>query len=304
MYIIKHKNIFISISIVLTVLSIGSMIVFGFRPGIDFKGGTAIEVAWDNGARPDADVLSQSIKAIPNSPEVLVQPLGANAYELKMHEITPADREALTAVIAANNPGMVVKSYTTIGPSVGRELARKSIMSIILVSLGIVLFIAFSFRKVSNPVSSWKYGITAIATLLHDVAIPTGVFVALSYFYNIEIDTLFVVSILTILGLSVSDTIVVFDRIRENLRTKNNGNFGETVGKSITEVYQRSIATATTVILVLIALAVWGPESTRLLAIMLTAGMFFGTYSSIFLASPLLIVWQEYSEGKKKLKKA
>ncbi len=304
MYIIKHKNIFISISIVLTVLSIGSMVVFGFRPGIDFKGGTAIEVAWDNGARPDADVLSQSIKAIPNSPEVLVQPLGANAYELKMHEITPADREALTAVIAANNPGMVVKSYTTIGPSVGRELARKSIMSIILVSLGIVLFIAFSFRKVSNPVSSWKYGITAIATLLHDVAIPTGVFVALSYFYNIEIDTLFVVSILTILGLSVSDTIVVFDRIRENLRTKNNGNFGETVGKSITEVYQRSIATATTVILVLIALAVWGPESTRLLAIMLTAGMFFGTYSSIFLASPLLIVWQEYSERKKKLKKA
>ncbi len=303
MYIIKHKNIFISISVVLTVLSIGSMIVFGFRPGIDFKGGTAIEVAWDTTSRPDADVLSQSIKAIPNSPEVLVQPLGANSYELKMHEITPAEREALTAVISAANPGMVVKSYTTIGPSVGRELARKSIMSIILVSLGIVLFIAFSFRKVSNPVSSWKYGITAIATLLHDVAIPTGVFVALSYFYNIEIDTLFVVSILTILGLSVSDTIVVFDRIRENLRTKNNGNFAETVGKSITEVYQRSIATATTVILVLIALAVWGPESTRLLAIMLTAGMFFGTYSSIFLASPLLIVWQEYS-NRNKIKKA
>ena len=303
MYIVKHKNIFIWVSIVLVVLSIISMITFGFRPGIDFKGGTAIEVSWDSGNRPDVDSIKKSISYFPNAPEVLVQPLGANAYELKMHEITPNEREALTAVIGTNNPGMVVKSYTTIGPSVGRELARKSIMSIILVSLGIVLFIAFSFRKVSKPVSSWKYGITAIVTLLHDVAIPTGVFVALSYFYNIEIDTLFVVSLLTILGLSVSDTIVVFDRIRENLRSKNNGDFTEIVGKSITEVYQRSIATATTVILVLIALAVWGPESTRLLAIMLTAGMFFGTYSSIFLASPLLIVWQEYSERKKKLKK-
>jgi preprotein translocase subunit SecF len=176
-------------------------------------------------------------------------------------------------------------------------------MSIILVSLGIVIFIAIAFRKVSYPVKSWKYGIVAITTLLHDVAIPTGVFVALSYFYNIEIDTLFVVSILTILGLSVSDTIVVFDRIRENLRSKNNGNFEEIVGKSISEVYQRSIATALSVILALIALAIWGPDSTRLLAIMLTAGMFFGTYSSIFLASPLLVLWQESSDRNKNLKK-
>lgn len=304
MYIVKHKNIFIWVSIVLVVLSIISMVTFGFRPGIDFKGGTSISVSWNDVARPEIDSIKKSISVIPNAPEVLVQPLGQNSYELKMHEITPTEREILTAVIGTDNPGMTVTSYTTIGPSVGRELARKSIMSIILVSLGIVLFIAFSFRKVSNTVSSWKYGLTAIVTLLHDVAIPTGVFVALSYFYNIEIDTLFVVSLLTILGLSVSDTIVVFDRIRENLRTKNNLPFEQVVGKSISEVYQRSIATSLTVILVLVSLAVWGPESIRLLAIMLSAGMFFGTYSSIFLASPLLIVWQEYSNKKAKLNKA
>lgn len=304
MYIVKHKNIFIWVSIVLVVLSIISMVTFGFRPGIDFKGGTSISVSWNDTSRPEIDSIKKSISVIPNAPEVLVQPLGQNSYELKMHEITPTEREILTAVIGTDNPGMTVTSYTTIGPSVGRELARKSIMSIILVSLGIVLFIAFSFRKVSNTVSSWKYGLTAIVTLLHDVAIPTGVFVALSYFYNIEIDTLFVVSLLTILGLSVSDTIVVFDRIRENLRTKNNLPFEQVVGKSISEVYQRSIATSLTVILVLVSLAVWGPESIRLLAIMLSAGMFFGTYSSIFLASPLLIVWQEYSNKKAKLNKA
>lgn len=304
MYIIKHKKIFITISVVLTLLSIISMAVFGFRPGIDFKGGTSVEVAWLDGSRPETALLSDTLKNIPNAPEILIQPLGQNSFVLKMHEITPAEREVLTGSINGAFPGMSIVSYTTIGPSVGKELARKSIMSIILVSLGIVIFIAIAFRKVSYPVKSWKYGIIAITTLLHDVAIPTGVFVALSYYNNIEIDTLFVVSILTILGLSVSDTIVVFDRIRENLRTKNNGNFEETVGKSITEVYQRSIATALTVILALSALAIWGPESTRLLAIMLGAGMFFGTYSSIFLASPLLVVWQEYSDRNKKLKKA
>ncbi len=294
MYIIKHKNIFIAISALLAVLAIASMCVFGFRPGIDFKGGTSIEVSWTNDVmRPESAAVRQTIKSIPNAPEILIQPLGQDSFVLKMREITPAEREGLTSVIGAAYPGMSVAGYTTIGPSVGKELARKSILSIILVSLGIVIFIAIAFRKVSYPVKSWKYGVIAITTLLHDVAIPTGIFVALSYFYNIEIDTLFVVSLLTILGLSVSDTIVVFDRIRENLRTKNNGNFAETVGKSISEVYQRSIATGFSVILVLIALAIWGPDSTRLLAIMLTAGMFFGTYSSIFLASPLLVLWQE-----------
>lgn len=295
MYIIKHKKIFIAISVFLTLAAILSMVIFGFRPGIDFKGGTSIEVAWENNLRPSSEALHTTLKTIPDAPEILIQPLGSNSFVLKMHEINPAQREGLSSFLSSSYPGMSVVSYTTIGPSVGKELARKSIMSIILVSFGIVIFIAIAFRKVSYPVKSWKYGIVAITTLLHDVIIPTGIFVALSYFYNIEIDTLFVVSILTILGLSVSDTIVVFDRIRENLRSKNNGNFEETVGKSISEVYQRSIATALSVILALVALAIWGPDSTRLLAIMLTAGMFFGTYSSIFLASPLLVLWQEKS---------
>ncbi len=303
MKIIKYKNIFIWISVCLVILSAGSMAYFGFRPGIDFKGGTAIEVKW-NEAKPEAEAINAVFTGIEGSPEILVQPLGNTSYVLKMHEVTPAEREAVTGTINAKYPGMEVVSYTSIGPSVGKELLRKSIMAIILVSLGIVLFIAYSFRKVSYPVKSWKYGVAAIATLLHDIMIPTGVFVALSSFYNMEIDTLFVVSLLTILGLSVSDTIVVFDRIRENLtKAKSTVPFAETVGKSIDEVYSRSIMTSLTVILALVALAIWGPDSTRILAIMLTAGMFFGTYSSIFLASPVLVVWQEYSD-KKKLKKA
>lgn len=304
MKIIKNKNIFLTVSGTLVLAAIVCMIVFGFKLGIDFKGGTSVEVAWNESARPATDGIAAAVRSVPGAPEVLVQPLGSEGYVLKMREISNEDRETITDALQANYPGMSVVSYTSIGPSVGAELMRKSILSIILVSLGIVLFIAYSFRKVSYPVSSWKYGVTAILTLLHDVIIPTGIFVILSRIYNVEVDTLFVVSILTILGLSVSDTIVVFDRIRENLRTnKQDLSFANVVGKSISEVYQRSIVTSVMVIVALVALAVFGPESTKLLAIMLTAGMFFGTYSSIFLASPLLVTWYEWSE-KRKLKKA
>jgi preprotein translocase subunit SecF len=193
---------------------------------------------------------------------------------------------------------MEEKSFNSIGPSIGRELTQKAIVAIILVSLGIVLFIAYAFRKVSLPVSSWKYGFIAIVTLLHDVLIPVGLFAIFSHFYGAELDTLFVVAILTVLGLSVSDTIVIFDRIRENLKAKISESFADTVGKSIEQSYQRSINTSLTVILVLIALVFFGPSTTKYFALMLTAGMFFGTYSSIFLSSTLL-VWVKEQQDKK-----
>ena len=166
----------------------------------------------------------------------------------------------------------------------------------LIVVFAIVLFIAYTFRKVSKPVSSWKYGLIAIVSLIHDIIIPVGVFAALGNFYSVEMDTLFVVAILTVLALSVSDTIVVFDRIRENIRIGHFKTFEETVGKSISQVYTRSIATTSTVIIVLLALVFFGPESTKVFALMLTAGMFFGTYSSIFLASPLLVFVENFQK--------
>jgi preprotein translocase subunit SecF len=184
---------------------------------------------------------------------------------------------------------------------VGKELTRKAILAIVLTSLVIICFIAFAFRKVSRPVSSWKYGIIAVLALLHDITICTGVFVLLSYFYGAEVDALFVVALLTILGLSVSDTIVIFDRIRENLRNQVNVskvNFAETVGKSLNQSFVRSFCTSLTVILVLLALFFFGPISTKYFAFLLTAGMFFGTYSSIFLASPLLVLAYDWQKKK------
>ena len=192
-------------------------------------------------------------------------------------------------------------TFNSIGPSVGRELTQKAIVAIIIVVIAIVLYIAFAFRGVSEPVSSWKYGFIAIATLVHDVAIPSGVFALLGHFHGAEVDTLFVVALLTVLGISVSDTIVVFDRIRENLKNRIAPTFSETVGKSLNQTFVRSINTSLTVILVLLSLYLFGPATTKNFALVLIVGMFFGTYSSIFVASPLLVI-VEQSQAKKHLK--
>lgn len=286
MYIIKHKNIFISISVLLVVVSVALISIFGLRLGIDFKGGSQLEMAYTE--RPSLETVKESVTAL-GFGESLIQPSGENEYFIKMRDLSETERSTLVTTLAKLGTGGEEKSFNSIGPSVGSELAKKSIFSIILVSLAIVLFIAFAFRKVSKPIASWKYGVTAIVTLLHDILIPVGIFAVLSSIYHVEVDTLFVVALLTVLGLSVSDTIVVFDRIRENLKNKAFTTFDETVGRSIEQTYTRSINTSLTVILVLLALFFFGPETTKVFSLMMAAGMFFGTYSSIFLASPLLV---------------
>lgn len=296
MFIIKHRNIFISISAALVVASIVFISFFGLNLGIDFKGGSLIEVEYKN-IRPENSVLQEKI-ATADFSSVLLQPTGEKGLIVKTLELTNEKKDELIGVLSSDENDLIEKSFTSIGPSIGKELRKKSIISIILVSLGIVLFIAYAFRKVSKPISSWKYGLMAIVSLLHDIIIPTGVFAVLSHYYGVEVDTLFVVALLTILGLSVSDTIVVFDRIRENIRLEGGKQFKDIVGHSLSQVFSRSINTSLTVILALLALVFFGPESTRYFAITLTVGMFFGTYSSIFLASPLLVKMEEWQNKK------
>jgi preprotein translocase subunit SecF len=299
MFIIRHKKIFISISATLVILSLVSLLVFGLNVGIDFKGGALTEVTYTN-VRPTQESLDLNLRDL-GFGSILLQPTGELGYIVKSRDLNEIEHASLLRALSGGGEfSLEEKSFNSIGPSVGRELTRKAFLSVILVSLAIIAFIAFAFRKVSQPVSSWKYGTIAVITLLHDVTIPVGLFVVLSHFYGAELDTLFVVAILTILGLSVADTIVIFDRIRENLKEQITAkiNFAETVGKSLEQSYIRSISTSLTVILVLLALFFFGPISTKYFALMLTAGMLVGTYSSICLASPLL-VWLEERQSKK-----
>ena len=231
------------------------------NPGIDFKGGALTEVLYENDRPIHADLV-KSLEDL-NLGSILVQPTGEKGYIIKSRDLNEVEHALLLKTLSLNDTAPFQEvSFNSIGPSVGRELTRKAIIAIILVSIGIITFIAFAFRKVSRPISSWKYGFIAVITLLHDVIIPVGLFAMLSHYYGAELDTLFVVAILTILGLSVSDTIVIFDRIRENLNNQTKlvmSDFNNIVGKSLEQSFVRSIATSLTVILVLLALFLMGP---------------------------------------------
>lgn len=292
MYIVKNKALFLSISLLLIVASLAAVALFGLKKGIDFTGGANVQVTY-TGETPDVTLIKESIKEA-GLGESLVQPT-ETGVSVKLRDIGEAEREALAAGLSLGGTREYKEvSFTSVGPSIGNELTQKAIIAVIAVVLAIVIFIAFSFRHVSEPVPSWKYGVIAIVTFLHDIIIPLGLIAVLGHYAGAEIDTLFVVAILTILGISISDTIVVFDRIRENLRLKVSNDFETVVGKSLSQSFARSINTSLTVIIVLVALYFFGPSATKLFSLILITGMAVGTYSSIFVASPLLILAESF----------
>lgn len=297
MFIVKYKKIFLSLSLILIIVSVIFIFTFGLRSGIDFKGGALLEMSYPGG-RPEISLLENNIKTL-NINQMLIQPTGEDSYLFKTRDLSEGEHEMFSKSLSLGGRYPVVeKSFTSIGPSVGSELKRKAIISIMMVIFAIILFITYAFRKVSKPVSSWKYGIITIITLLHDIVIPTGIFALLSHYTGAEVDTLFVLALLTILGLSVHDKIVVFDRIRENLKEGNKKSFAETVGISTSQTIVRSINITLTIIFVLVPLYLFGPETTKNFALILTIGLFFGIYSSLFFASPLL-VWMEEWQKKR-----
>ncbi len=294
MFVIKYKKFFIGLSVFFVIASIAAVAIFGLPLGIDFKGGSQLQLSY-SGARPEAAGIKATLESA-GLGDVLVQPTGETGILLKTTTITDTQKDIVVKVLSQTSSSVpvTVTSFTTIGPSVGAELKHKAILSIILVLTAIILFVAYAFRKVSRPVSSWKYGLAVIIALVHDIAIPLGAFALLGHFYGAELDTLFVVALLTTLALSIADTIVVFDRIREHLSTSKGAMpFPQLVGESLGETFVRSINTSLMVLVMVITLAIVGPVSTRLFATVLAIGMFFGTYSSIFLASPLLVVFAQ-----------
>lgn len=297
MFIAKYKKIFLSLSIILVIVSMVFIFVFGLKPGIDFKGGALLEVVYTS-TRPEISVLETAIKKLDIN-QAIIQPTDSLGYLIKTRDLNQTEHENLLQTLSLEKKYVVTeKSFNSIGPSVGSELTRKAIVSIVTVILGIILFITYAFRKVSRPVASWKYGVITIVTLLHDIIIPTGIFALVAHYTGAEVDTLFVLALLTILGLSVHDKIVVFDRIRENLREGDKDDFAQIVGTSTSQTIVRSINITLTIIFVLVPLYFFGPETTKNFAFVLTVGLFFGIYSSLFFASPLLISVKEWQDKK------
>lgn len=291
MPIITNRNIFFTLAGLIVAGSIGAIVFLGLPLSIDFTGGSLVEVSYPNG-RPTVDVIQgQTINA---GIEASIRESGDNGIVLRMHTLSPEEHNALLLALSDNGAiALTELRFNSIGPSLGSELAIKALYALAAVMLTIVLYIAWAFRKVSKPVTSWVYGVTTVLILIHDVIVPAGFYAVWAHFTGAQVDALFVVALLAILGYSVNDTIVIFDRVREHLKHNLEKNitepFTETVGKSIMETLTRSINTSVTVALALLALVFVGTDATMSFALVLLSGVIAGTYSSILVAAPLLI---------------
>lgn len=303
MNIIKYRKIYFSISAVLVALSIAALLMWGLKLGIDFTGGSLMELEFKERVLSTQEI-KEKLGPL-NLGEINIQPAGERGIILRLKDIDESTHQSILSLLGevdqakeTSSYGVEEKRFESVGPVIGEELRRRALIAIGLAILMIIVYITWVFRQVSRSVPSWLYGLAAIIALVHDVSIPTGIFSVLGHFRGVEIGLLFITALLTILGFSVHDTIVVFDRIRENLRKGRGENFEDTINLSIKQTFTRSINTSLTVLLTLLAIYFFGGETIKYFTLILIFGIVFGTYSSIFVASPLLLVFEKWRRKK------
>ncbi len=277
----KYKFLFFAISLFVIIPGIFSLAKYGLKLSIDFTGGTLLEIK-------NEKVENRNLASIGT-----VQKTSSNSYIVRTKPMGVKEKNKIIADLEKTYGKIEVERFETVGPTVGKELTIKAIQAVAVASVVIILYIAYAFREIPKPYSPWKFGASAVVALLHDVLVVVGVFSILGHFLNVEVDALFVTALLTVIGFSVHDTIVVFDRVRENLRKMIKTPFEEVVNVSILQTLVRSINTSLTALIMMGAIIIFGGESIKWFAIALFIGIFSGTYSSIFNAAPLLVVWEE-----------
>ncbi|MFA7662709.1 MAG: protein translocase subunit SecF [Patescibacteria group bacterium] len=296
--IIAKRKVWFIISGTLCLISLLALIFWGLKPAIDFTGGSLMEIEFNNTTVPHNSEISEALVAV-GVGNVNIQAIGDNGFLLRLQDINEEKHQEIIKTLRekfSGNGEIVEARFESIGPAIGKELTEKAAWAIVLASILIIIYIAWAFRKVSKPVASWKYGTGAVIALLHDTLITCGVFAILGHFYGVEVDILFVTALLTILGYSVNDTIVVYDRIRENLYRHPEENYETVVNRSVNETITRSINTSMTVMIVLLAIFFFGGITIHYFALALIIGIFFGTYSSIFVASALMVAWNGWKK--------
>lgn len=295
--IVGKKIWYFLFSAVIIIPGIISLAVWGLNLGIDFTGGTLLEYEFRR------QVNKSEIQAAFEETGIEVssiQKTSANSYLIRTKPLEDSQIKEAENSLRSKFEEPEELRREIIGPTIGAELLRKAVIALAVAAIAIVFYIAWAFRKVPSPASSWRFGISAIAALLHDVLIVVGIFSILGHFLAVEVDALFITALLTIIGFSVHDTIVVFDRIRENLTRGVSPSFAQVVNHSIIQTLSRSVNTSVTVIFVLLAVLLFGGPSIRWFVVALIIGIVSGTYSSIFNASPILVLWQGWSDRRKK----
>ena len=292
LHVVERKWWYFLLSGILIVPGVIFLALGGLKPGIEFKGGTLLDLRFDN---PPALSDVHDVMTTLGRAEAVVQAAEGGRVEIRTFEMKPDEIVAAqNALKAKYGASLVDVSSSVVSPSFSGELIQNAVRSIALASVLIVFLIAFAFRNFGW--GAFRYGLAAIVALLHDAAVVLGVFGILGFFFNVEVDSLFVTAVLTIIGFSVHDTIVVFDRIRENLRLNAGEALNPVINFSIMQTLARSVITSLTVVFTLLALFLFGGFSMRNFALALLVGIISGTYSSIFNASQIVSLWQEIED--------
>lgn len=292
MDIISKKYIYFAISFIFIIPGLVSLILFGLKPSIDFAGGSRLTLLFpDKVSEESVDLVKKTLGQ--NEIKTTSIEKSSDYIFVRTEPLNQKKNSKFISDLQVKVKDLKEESFETIGPTIGKETTENAVKAVILASILVVLYISWAFRKVPKPVSGFRLGVCTILALIHDVLIVIGAFSLLGHFFGVEVDSLFFTAILTIIGFSVHDTIVVFDRIRENLKRMPGVSFEKIVNESIIQTLGRSLNTSLTVILVLFSLLIFGGESIRWFVVALLIGIISGTYSSIFTASPLLVIWQE-----------
>lgn len=297
MNLMAKRNLYFVISLVVLVPGIISLIFFGLKLSIDFTGGSVLQFSFKE--KPDVKQVEEVVKNTGTSIESIVS-TGQNELLVKTKPISNEKNDDIKQVLAERFPEAKQVGFETVGPSVGQETTVNALISVLIASVAILLYIAYVFRGIPKPYSSFRFGASAIVALLHDAFVVLGVYSILGKLYGVEVNSLFITALLTVIGFSVHDTIVVFDRIRENLNKLRGQTFESVVNFSIVETLSRSLKTSLTVIFTLFAMFLLGGESIKWFIFALFIGIISGTYSSIFNAAPILVVWEEWVLSKRK----
>lgn len=282
---LKYTKIYYAFSGILALTAIFSFFLFGFNFGIDFLGGTLLEVDFEQ--RPENPLIEEKLKEF-NLGEIVIQPAGEKGALIRMREVDEDTHQKILSKIGEISK-IEEKRFESIGPAIGKELRQKTIILILASLLALLIYIAVSFSKVSKPVSSWHYGIISIFTLAFDVLMPIGLISFLGKFYNVQFNIPIITALLTILGYTINDKVIVFDRVRENLLRSKEGDFASLVNKSLNQTLARSLSTGSCTLLVLLTIFFFGGETLKYFSLTMIIGIIIGTYSSLFLAAPILV---------------
>lgn len=291
MNILGTRKIWFSLSVIMVIIGIVAISVFGFKTGIDFAGGTILEIKVTNSETANTDdkaFIIDGYKELVNL-DVAVQVVEEDRYMIRSKQLSNDQKNQLLAHLREGFASVEELRFESVDPTISYDIVRKAILAVILAVLAILFYVAYTFRKVPKPLSSWRFSIAAIVALIHDVIILLGIYAIVSKYFGAEVDGLFITALLTLLGFSVHDTIVTFDRIRENLRKRSGENMNIIINDSVVETIVRSVNTSFTLLLVLVAMFFFGGATLKFFTLALIIGVLVGTYSSIFIAAPVLL---------------